>query len=427
MYLMLVATAFRRRVGATDLLAERRRETLRFVTVAVDQVGGGAPRQPDVRPVLERVTCFHRWMQNAGSDESPIDFRGTRGYSDREAPARRPQGRGRSPKFARLLQCAECSGSSCLSGLERQSPCHLATCGYMCNDLPVAISMAADRALRVRRPATINRYLSLLQHFFNWAMERDYIRPFRRNSVALVRQEREDNRRHRRIEPDEERALLSAAPDHLRPLIVFALDTGMRRGEMLTLTWADVDARPNWLRVRGEAAQSRQDTLGSGGHKTSRRAPGVSAPRCSWATEVSGRNGFHRRDRAGPTVPAVLVARNRAQGARPPAEARGGQGGTRRLSQESRDALQRIDLHWHDLRHEYASRLVERRVPLSQMRDLLGHASIVTTERYDYQKPEALTTDDSDPAAKPLEDDELAGGVDDGTRTRSLRSHSPAL
>ena len=35
------------------------------------------------------------------------------------------------------------------------------------------------------------------------------------------------------------------------------------------------------------------------------------------------------------------------------------------------------------LRHEYASRLVERGVPLAQARDLLGHASILTTERYD--------------------------------------------
>ena len=49
-----------------------------------------------------------------------------------------------------------------------------------------------------------------------------------------------------------------------------------------------------------------------------------------------------------------------------------------------------INLHWHDLRHEYASRLVERGVPLAQVRDLLGHASILTTERYDNQKLEAL-------------------------------------
>ena len=49
-----------------------------------------------------------------------------------------------------------------------------------------------------------------------------------------------------------------------------------------------------------------------------------------------------------------------------------------------------INLHWHDLRHEYASRLVERGVPLAQVRDLLGHASITTTERYDNQKLENL-------------------------------------
>ena len=54
------------------------------------------------------------------------------------------------------------------------------------------------------------------------------------------------------------------------------------------------------------------------------------------------------------------------------------------------EAFQRINLHWHDLRHEYASRLVERGVPLSQVRDLLGHASIATTERYDNQRLEAL-------------------------------------
>ena len=42
------------------------------------------------------------------------------------------------------------------------------------------------------------------------------------------------------------------------------------------------------------------------------------------------------------------------------------------------------------MRHEYASRLVERGVPLAQVRDLLGHASITTTERYDNQKLENL-------------------------------------
>lgn len=45
---------------------------------------------------------------------------------------------------------------------------------------------------------------------------------------------------------------------------------------------------------------------------------------------------------------------------------------------------------WPDLRHEYAPRLVEKNVPLAQVRDLLGHTSITTTERYDNQKLENL-------------------------------------
>ncbi len=60
------------------------------------------------------------------------------------------------------------------------------------------------------------------------------------------------------------------------------------------------------------------------------------------------------------------------------------------LTPECQQRFREINLRWHDLRHEYASRLVERGVPLAQVRDLLGHSSIVTTERYDNQRLEAL-------------------------------------
>lgn len=60
------------------------------------------------------------------------------------------------------------------------------------------------------------------------------------------------------------------------------------------------------------------------------------------------------------------------------------------LTPECLDEFRRINLRWHDLRHEHASRLVEKNVPLAQVRDLLGHASITTTERYDNQKLENL-------------------------------------
>lgn len=67
-----------------------------------------------------------------------------------------------------------------------------------------------------------------------------------------------------------------------------------------------------------------------------------------------------------------------------------GKGSYKDLTPECQRRFREINLHWHDLRHEYASRLVERGVPLAQVRDLLGHASILTTERYDNQRLEAL-------------------------------------
>ncbi len=312
-----------------------------------------------------------------------------------------------------------------------------------------------QKAARVRRPATINRYLSLLRHMFNWAVGREYLErtPFRRGNQTLVRQELEDNRRHRRIAKEEEQKLLDHAPEYLRPLLILALDAGLRRGEMLALTWADVDARPGWLRLRGETTKSGKtrwvpvatlrlkavlDYLRQEADGTDKPPE---APVCSYVTgEPLGR--FRTA-----WILTVLRAHDVA-----PAWTRGRDSGC--LTADCHEAFRQINLRWHDLRHEYASRLVERGVPLSQVRDLLGHASIVTTERYDNQTQDALlaaakrletgeifknfsgstegrsdTTASDEPSApaKSLDELEKEVGVGNGVRTRDFRSHSPAL
>ena len=78
------------------------------------------------------------------------------------------------------------------------------------------------------------------------------------------------------------------------------------------------------------------------------------------------------------------------------------------LSDESQQAFRAINLRWHDLRHEYASRLVEHGVPLAQVRDLLGHASITTTQIYtnlDFQHL-ASVYDSAHPRAKRIKGDD---------------------
>ncbi len=286
-----------------------------------------------------------------------------------------------------------------------------------------------QRAPRKRRPATINRYLSLLRHMFNWAIEHEFLE---RSPMARVRQLLEDNSRHRRLSMDEERRLLSEAPVHLRPLIIFASDTGLRKGEMLALRWADLEARPGWIRVRGETAKSGRTRWVPIGTERLRQVL-----------------NFLRTDASGQRKPSDAPVFSNEVGEP-----------VRYFQTAWRATLRRAgieDLHWHDLRHEYASRLVEQGVPLSQVRDLLGHASIVTTERYDNQKPAALleavqrlengesfkNVSTSGPAVDAVEaegcvpDDrklltelekaEDENGVSDGDRTRNIRSHSPAL
>ena len=92
-------------------------------------------------------------------------------------------------------------------------------------------------------PASINRTLGLLRHMLNWAVGREYLdrTPFRRGTEVLIRMELEDNKRRRRISEAEEAALLAVASPHLRSMIIAALDTGMRRGEMLALRFGDID------------------------------------------------------------------------------------------------------------------------------------------------------------------------------------------
>ena len=48
----------------------------------------------------------------------------------------------------------------------------------------------------------------------------------------------------------------------------------------------------------------------------------------------------------------------------------------------NRDDLARIDLHWHDLRHEALSRLADDGVPVYELQLLAGHANLATTQRY---------------------------------------------
>ena len=89
-------------------------------------------------------------------------------------------------------------------------------------------------------PATVNRELSGLSNMYNQAIEWGMAH---KNPVKGVEFFREDEERARFLEKKEAKRLYDACPDYLEPVVALAVSTGMRKGEILSLKWLDVDFR----------------------------------------------------------------------------------------------------------------------------------------------------------------------------------------
>lgn len=85
---------------------------------------------------------------------------------------------------------------------------------------------------------TVNRDIECLRHILYWAVDEGIMLA---NPIARIRLERERRKKKPVLSLAEEAQLLAAAAPHLRDITLFALDTGMRRGEILAQTWDDVD------------------------------------------------------------------------------------------------------------------------------------------------------------------------------------------
>ncbi len=88
------------------------------------------------------------------------------------------------------------------------------------------------------KPATVNRDLSVLRRVLNWGVEEGYLAA---NPLGRLHMERERRTKRPVLSLREEKLLLAAAPEHLVRIILCALLTGMRRGEILGQQWQDVD------------------------------------------------------------------------------------------------------------------------------------------------------------------------------------------
>jgi len=159
-----------------------------------------------------------------------------------------------------------------------------------------------------------------------------------------------NNRRQTRHEPM--LPPLTHFGDHLTPAVLLSMNTGLRRGEVVKLRWGSVDFNRRLLTVEGRNAKNRQTRH---------------VPLNDEAVSVLRR----WREQSG-------------TGARVFDVATGFQTAWEKVLKRARIT----NFRWHDLRHHFASRLVQHGVPLNTVRDLLGHSSIGMSLRYAHLAPD---------------------------------------
>lgn len=262
-------------------------------------------------------------------------------------------------------------------------------------DLPIGritedVIEAFLQALRPRFAAsTRNKYLQTWKAMSKWGRRKGYLlRPWLDDTSELTREK--GARRTRRllpdrydehgrlVEPGEERCLLAVAGPRLQRVILAALETGCRLGELLSLQWGDVSLARRELLIRAEHAKDDEDRVLP---VSARLAAVLEMGRTDPAGEDFKPEKFVFGDALGEKydsvtrgwTTAVLKAHGHA-----PAWVKG----KHRLAPDSLACLKAINLHFHDLRHEAGSRLLEAGWPLHEIQAMLGHADLTQTSTY---------------------------------------------
>jgi integrase len=163
---------------------------------------------------------------------------------------------------------------------------------------------------------------------------------------------------------DFEKLLATVKENWLKEMIVFAVSTGMRQGEMLNLRWLDVNLGRKLIHIQSNATFKTK----AGKRRTIPMSDVVHSVLSGKAASAKGEYVFTRKGRriADSYLTHQFKAAVRAAG----------------LSDE---------LHWHSLRHTHASYLVQAGVPILAVSKLLGHSSVRVTEKhYAVLAPESL-------------------------------------
>jgi len=179
-----------------------------------------------------------------------------------------------------------------------------------------------------------------------------------RNPIADVAKFKENNAGERILEPEEARRLVECANPMVRPILVVALNAGMRRNEILSLRWPDANFSKGFLNITtSKSGKPRIIPMNEAVREALRGLPREpEAKFVFWNPETKTR---YKDIRTG-----FATAKEKA-------EIKGG-------------------LRLHDLRHTAASKMTEAGVDLVTVSKILGHSSIQMTLRYVHPTPENM-------------------------------------
>ena len=202
-----------------------------------------------------------------------------------------------------------------------------------------------------RAVASVNREMALLRRILNVAHDEGWIlaNPFKKGLISVA----SETQRQRILTREEEQKLLSACDtllrcSHLKPILIAALDTGCRQGELLKLRWADVDLANRLVTIRAFNTKTERERHVSLTVRLTEELARL------WEASEKKADGlvFGVRDNVKHSFESV-----RKEAGLP-------------------------DVRFHDLRHTAASRLVGLHLPLAEVGRVLGHTQANTTYRY---------------------------------------------
>lgn len=197
-------------------------------------------------------------------------------------------------------------------------------------------------------PGTVNRALTCLKSLFNRAI--DWGKFDGENPVRKVKLFPENNARTRFLEKEEIARLLSKCNDCLRPIVILALNTGMRKSEILNLKWHDVDFERGIIHLTRTKNNERREVPINESVKAALIAV-----------------------RKHPLSPYIFCTRN----GNPFLD-------IRKNFNKALKVAGITEFRFHDLRHTAASQLVMAGVDLNTVREILGHKSLRMTLRYSH-------------------------------------------